>query len=170
LLSHIRTPYADTHAGQLSWRLGVDRVPALAVEVLEVPGGRCELRLLAASHQVIATLDGLDASELVTCGSGAGESMPEAASREFAHLTYRFRSSVVCHDAAGVARAAEGLTATYAEHPHAIVGVYPGSPHAVTAIVAHPGPPLGWSTWHVYPQTGEVVTTDALLARPQDPT
>lgn len=110
-------------------------------------------------------LDGDDVSELVTCGAGGGEAMPANASHEFAHLTYRFRSNVVTPGAADVARAAERLTATYSDHPRSIVGVYPGSPHAVTALVVHPGPPVSWLTTHVYPQTGEVVTTAATLAR-----
>lgn len=164
MLSHISTPYADTNAGELSWRLGAARVPALAVASVDVPGGRCELRLLSASHQVIATVGDEDVSELVTCDRIDGASMPATASHVFANATYRFRSQVTACGPAGAARKAEQLTERFADHPHAIVGVYPGSPHAVTAVVARPGPPLSWLSWHVYPQTGEVAATEAVLA------
>lgn len=163
MLSHISTPYADTNAGQLSWRLGVARLPALATRSVDVPGGRCELRLLAASHQVIVELGAEEVSELVSCDPGGGASLPTAVSREFPNATYRFQSQVIGGDRKGAVRTAEWLTDTYADHPHAIVGVYPGSPHAITAVVVAPGPPLSWLTWHVYPQTGEVAATQARL-------
>lgn len=163
MLSHISTPYADTHAGQLSWRLGDAPLPALASRSVDIPGGRCELRLLAASHQVLATLGDAEVSELVTCDHEGAASLPTAVSREFVNATYRFQSQVTGRDSEGAARTAEWLTDTYADHPHAIVGVYPGSPHAITAVVVAPGPPLSWLTWHVYPQSGEVAATQARL-------
>ncbi|MFN8105480.1 MAG: DUF2617 family protein [Acidimicrobiia bacterium] len=169
MLSHISTPYADTDARQLSWHLGVARVPALAVRTVEVLGGRCELRLLSASHQVIAALDGgEDVSEVVACDQAAAAALPATVSHEFAHATYRFRSRVEACGPAAAACTAERLTERYADHPHALVGVYPGSPHAVTAVVVRPGPPLSWLTWHVYPQSGEVAATAAVIEAMRD--
>ncbi|HWT91917.1 MAG TPA: DUF2617 family protein, partial [Solirubrobacteraceae bacterium] len=47
----------------------------------------------------------------------------------------------------------------------ALCGVFPGSPDAVTAIgcAEADGGGVAWWTAHVYPGTGEVVTTESLV-------
>ncbi|BFO13841.1 hypothetical protein SHKM778_02290 [Streptomyces sp. KM77-8] len=45
-------------------------------------------------------------------------------------------------------------------HPQGLAGVFPGSPHAFTALLAqrHEGQ-VHWRTWHAYPQEGQLVAT-----------
>ena len=49
----------------------------------------------------------------------------------------------------------------------ALVGVFPGSPHALTVLTGREvvrG--WSWSSWHVYPEAGEVVRTRSRLSAP----
>ena len=58
-----------------------------------------------------------------------------------------------------VSRAQE-LLALVSDHPQGLAGVFPGSPHAFTAMLArcHEGQ-FHWRTWHAYPQDGQLVAT-----------
>ena len=55
---------------------------------------------------------------------------------------------------------AQELLALVADHPNGLAGVFPGSPHAFTAMLAqrHEGQ-VHWRTWHAYPQDGQLVAT-----------
>jgi hypothetical protein len=171
-------PFRDTAADDLVWRLGESRRPALAVLELEVAATRLELRLLGYSHQVVLT--GYDAvgeagadpasvlSEVVACGTGA-PGLPPVADRVIAGWDYRFRATTHSLAPERFRSRVDGLVALLAGRPDAIVGRFPGSPHAVTALLAGPGRGgcgVRWRTWHAYPQDGRLVST-ATAVRPR---
>jgi hypothetical protein len=146
VLVRLETPYADTTAGDLSFALGLPELPAL--HVLRLPG--LELRLLGASHQVVWTAAGGERLvETVACLPGRDPHLPSSMDG----AGYRFESTV---EPLGAAPPWQELAAD----PHALVGVFPGDPNAVTALRAEE---RGWRTWHAYPQTGELVTTRTWL-------
>jgi uncharacterized protein DUF2617 len=159
--AQLRVPYRDTAADELVWRLGDPRRPALAILDLEVSGGRVELRLLGSSHQVVFTTADAVVSEVVACGLGA-PGLPPAAERALDGWDYRFRSRAHRLPPGRFGHWVELLVARLADHPAAIVGRFPGAPHAVTALLAGAGPGgagVRWRTWHAYPQDGRLVTT-----------
>ena len=169
--AQLRVPYRDTAADDLVWRLGDARRPALATLELEVAGGRLELRLLGSSHQVVFTSPpsrGATAvvSEVVACGTGA-RGLPPAAERVLDGWTYEFRAVTHRLDADRFRFRVDGLIARLGTRGDAIVGRFPGSPHAITALLAEPsGTGVRWRTWHTYPQDGRLVAT-ATTVRPQ---
>ncbi|MFE0424977.1 DUF2617 family protein [Streptomyces sp. NPDC058953] len=185
-LAALATPYQDTDADQLSFALGLPPLPALAVRDLTVGGIGVQLRLLGASHQVFAG----PVTETVACLPGGAGGLPETA-REIDGWTYRFSAEVRRHTREEFShRVADVLRRTEA-HPHALYGVFPGDPEAVTALVvdpvdsdalgdtASPGasggpgalgtpgapgtPGLSWQTWHTYPQSRRIVATRTRL-------
>ncbi|GLZ07050.1 hypothetical protein Acsp03_45160 [Actinomadura sp. NBRC 104412] len=181
------TPYADTSAAALSFALGLPRLDALAVLALEAPDGggvHVELRLLGASHQVLAGTF----SETVACLPGEREPVPGRFRGTAGGWAYDFASVTAAHDAAGFRRAVDDLRDLLSGRDDALTGTFPGSPYAVTALVLDPagdggpelpGPSLepldhpvpaggralraGWRTWHAYPQTQEIVMTRSRL-------
>jgi hypothetical protein len=167
--TQLQVPYRDTAADDLVWRLGDPRHPALATLELDVPdGGHLELRLLGSSHQVVFTASGAVVSEVVACGTGA-PGLPPAADRAVGGWDYRFRSSTHRLPPARFEYRVGRLVARLSDHPSAIVGRYPGSPQAVTALLAGARPGGGggvcvrWGTWHAYPQDGRLVATSTTL-------
>ena len=163
MLLHLDVPFLDASADQLVWRFGAPPQPCLATLEVVVGGGlTLELRLLGASHQVLARgADGaMRCSEVVACGAAAGGlALPPAVEREDGGLRYRFTSEVRRVDDATLAATADELLRRPADDG-VLVGAFPGSPLAVTAIEAQAA---GWRTWHLYPQTGEIVTTATRL-------
>lgn len=194
--AQLRVPYRDTAAHDLVWRLGEPRRPALAALELEVAGGRLELRLLGSSHQVIFTPDEAVISEVVACDwaprvgdaglerlsvgaepridpepgcPGGTLSLPPTAERAVHGWAYRFRSRSRHFPPHRFGHWVDLLAASLAERPDAIVGRFPGSPQAVTALLAGPDPGrtgVRWRTWHAYPQDGRLVST-ATTVRPR---
>lgn len=164
--AQLRVPYRDTAADDLVWHLGEPRRPALATLELVVAGGRLELRLLGGSHQVVFTAPpsmGRRAvvSEVVACGTGA-PGLPPAAERVVDGWNYEFRAVTHRLPSDHFRPRVDGLVARLAGHPEAIVGRFPGSPHAVTALLAGPSPGgtgVRWRTWHAYPQDERLVST-----------
>nr|BAP34773.1 hypothetical protein [Streptomyces sp. ML694-90F3] len=185
-LAALATPYQDTDADQLSFALGLPPLPALAVRDLTVGGIGVQLRLLGASHQVFAG----PVTETVACLPGGAGGLPETA-REIDGWTYRFSAEVRRHTREEFShRVADVLRRTEA-HPHALYGVFPGDPEAVTALVVDPvgavdpagpsgagdtagpgesggpaalgAPGLSWQTWHTYPQSRRIVATRTRL-------
>ncbi|QXJ24519.1 DUF2617 family protein [Actinomadura graeca] len=164
------TPYLDARADALSFALGLPPLDALAVLPVERAGLTVELRLLGASHQVIAG----PLSETVAClpaGAGplpgrASASLPADAARPA--WAYEFTAATAAHaDAAAFARAVETVRARLADRGDALTGDFPGSEHAVTALaVEDTDIGIGWRTWHAYPQTREIVMTRSRLVRP----
>lgn len=171
MLRPIPTGFRDARAVDLSLRLGLGPQPALATLTVPMRAGTLELRLLGHSHQVTVQLgapDGEDQpvlSEAVACVTGGGQ-LPRTAERELTGGRYRFESETVRCDAPSLARRAEQLLEEYSEDAAALVGLFPGFPHALTVVVAQEaGPPgsLAWRSWHLYPQTREIVATSSAV-------
>lgn len=162
--AQLRVPYRDTAADDLVWRLGDPRRPALATLELDVPGGRLELRLLGSSHQVLFTAPDTVVSEVVACGVG-DPGLPPAAARAVGAWDYRFRAAVHRLPPPRFRGRVERLVARLSDDPAAIVGRFPGSPHAVTALLAggDGNGAIRWRTWHAYPQDGRLVTTSTTV-------
>ncbi|MFI0411015.1 DUF2617 family protein [Actinomadura sp. 3N508] len=176
------TPYADARADALSFALGLPPLDALAVLTVERAGLAVELRLLGASHQVIAG----PLSETVACLPGAAEPLPGRASSDVPGWTYEFAATTAAlSDTTAFCRAVEAVCARLADRGDALTGNFPGSPHAVTALAlerttleravreqtalktpASEETGFGWRTWHAYPQTREIVMTRSRLVKP----
>ncbi|MES9538177.1 MULTISPECIES: DUF2617 family protein [unclassified Actinomadura] len=163
------TPYADARADGLSFALGLPPLDALAVLPVERAGLTVELRLLGASHQVIAG----PLSETVACLPGRAEPLPGRAVTSVPGWAYDFAATTAAHsDGTAFARAVEAVCARLADRGDALTGSFPGSPHAVTALAledtAEQEAGFGWRTWHAYPQTREIVMTRSRLVRPRE--
>ncbi|KAB2365601.1 MULTISPECIES: DUF2617 family protein [Actinomadura] len=176
------TPYRDARADGLSFALGLPPLDALAVLPVERGGLTVQLRLLGASHQVIAG----PLSETVAClPEDGGEPLPGSAATTLPGWSYDFTATTAVHaDDAAFARAVDAVCARLADRGDALTGAFPGSRHAVTALaLEHAGPDgaaaggtgaehpepragIGWRTWHAYPQTREIVMTRSRLVRP----
>ncbi|MFB4304043.1 DUF2617 family protein [Actinomadura sp. NTSP31] len=185
------TPYQDARADGLSFALGLPPLDALAVLPVERAGLTVQLRLLGASHQVIAG----PLSETVACLEGdAAAPLPGSAATTLTGWTYHFTATTAVHDDdAAFARAVDAVCARLADRGDALTGAFPGSRHAVTALALDGAPPgmfpagrfpagrapdgatpggtgpragVGWRTWHAYPQTREIVMTRSRLVRP----
>lgn len=171
------TPYADARADALSFALGLPPLDALAVLPVECAGLTVELRLLGASHQVIAG----PLSETVACLPGGAEPLPGRASTDMPGWTYEFAATTAAHsDGTAFGRAVEAVCARLADRGDALTGAFPGDRHAVTALalesperaamqdpaVEETG--IGWRTWHAYPQTREIVMTRSRLVRQRE--
>ncbi|ACY96737.1 MULTISPECIES: DUF2617 family protein [Thermomonospora] len=156
-------PYRDTRADALSFALGLEPLDALAVLPVRRGGIDVEMRLLGASHQVFAG----PVSETVACLPGRAGPLPGRMRTQVDGWAYDFGAQVHTHgtDAAFTA-AVRHLCAALADRDDALVGTFPGSPHAVTALALDGDPhagTLGWRTWHAYPQTRQIVVTRTLL-------
>jgi uncharacterized protein DUF2617 len=169
MLAMLDTPYTDSRADDLSFALGLPPLPALATLPLVCAGRAVELRLLGASHQILA--DGL--SETVAClPAGQGRPLPGRIGRTLPDgRSYDFTATTVTHDSdAAFGRAVAELRENLAGRAEALTGTFPGSPHAVTALALEPeagAAAMGWRTWHAYPQTREIVMTRSrLVSRP----
>lgn len=170
MLSSLAVPFVDTRASTLSWWLGDDAPEPLAVLVLDgrdgATAGRLELRLLGASHHVVASTGVARCPEVVACGPSAA-ALPAEHQGVVGGARYRFRSATQSYAPAAVARVARDLRRRASGAPDALVGVFPGSPDALTVLT---GRELrrgwAWASWHVYPAAGEVVRTRSSLVRP----
>ncbi|WP_132991945.1 DUF2617 family protein [Gordonia zhaorongruii] len=156
--------YTDTSAHQLGFSLAAPEQDALAVADGEVAGFTVSLRLLGASHQVLASGGGHRLCETVACLPENTSPMPST----FREPGYRFTSSVEQVTEAELHERVVALDRIVADHQTqgtpALIGRFPGSPLAVTAVVAAPGEGgVTWRTWHTYPQTGEVVSTRSAM-------
>lgn len=158
MLTTLHVPYVDTRAADLVWTLDHPVVPALAEQV----AGPLQLRVLGASHQVV--LDGL--VETLACLPGVPADLPGDVRRPAGGWGYRFRSTVEDLGPAQVRARAEELR-RLAAGPAAVVAAFPGDPDAVTALRADrlDADAAGWSTWHLYPGAGQLVTTRTELTR-----
>jgi hypothetical protein len=179
VLIEVRRPYVDVSAGDLSLTLGAP--PAPAIEILRVTAGgyELELRLLGFSHQALVEGGGA-LSETVACVPGSASALPQR--RTDGH--YDFRARVERHSRDGYAARAADVLAAAAGDPRALAGVFAAAPRgragdgaaadrpampAFTALAAHPlasGGGIAWTTWHGYPQTGEIVVTASSLEGP----
>lgn len=165
MLTELAVPFLDSRADALGWWIG-DGPEPLATLSLTGPRGRLELQLLGASHRAVATVDGIDVPEVVACGS-AGRTLPRRHETGRGAGRYRFASTTTSYGAAGIRRVAVDLRRRWSGDAAALVGVFPGSPHALTVLTGRVVPAgWSWSSWHVYPCSGEVVRTRSTLAAP----
>lgn len=159
----ITAPFADSRAADLSLAYGLDRLPALGTHHVERPGVRLELRVLGASHQVVVEAGDARWSETVACLPGRdGGALPAREDTVLDGLPARFEARYLQLAPAVLAARVRALRDRCEEHPHALVGTFPGSPLAATAVLVDPRA-SGWRTWHAYPQTGELVETRSVV-------
>ncbi|MFE0105722.1 DUF2617 family protein [Streptomyces sp. NPDC059009] len=160
MLTTLKTAYTDTRAADLAWALGREPLPALATLDLQLADASLELRLLGASHQVLLDQEQGSCSETVACIPGSSTPLPLGVAKRVGDWEYEFAARVETLSRGQFAGRAQELLALVAEHPHGLAGVFPGSPHAFTALLAqwHEGQ-VQWRTWHAYPQDGQLVAT-----------
>lgn len=160
----LTTPYRDTSADQLRFTLAGPRRRALAVTEAELGGVTVQLRLLGASHQVLAG----PVNETLAClPAEPGEGPPHTVRRVIDGWSYAFDSTVRHCAPAELTRRAAALRHRLAHEPTALGGEFPGSPDALTGLLARrSGPVISWQTWHVYPQAGQIVETETRLEVP----
>ncbi len=160
MLTTLNIAYTDTRAADLAWALGREPLPALATLDLELTGVRLQLRLLGASHQVLLEDKRGDCSETVACMPGSSTPLPLGVAKRADDWEYEFAARVEVLPPGQFAGRAQELLALVADHPHGLAGVFPGSPHAFTALLAqHHEGQVHWRTWHAYPQDGQLVAT-----------
>jgi hypothetical protein len=166
VLASLSVPFVDARASALSWWLGDDAPRALDVLVLSGASGRLELRLLGASHQVVASTGAARCPEVVACGPSS-TGLPARHDGELGGARYRFRSTTTAYAPAGLSRVARDLRRRAEAAGDALVGVFPGSPHALTVLTGRElAGGWAWASWHVYPTAGEVVRTRSSLVVP----
>jgi hypothetical protein len=164
VLASLTVPFVDARASALSWWLGDDAPASLASLVLPGTHGRLELRLLGASHHVVATAGSTRCPEVVACGQ---RETPLPASHDGAvgDGRYRFRSTTTSYAPQDLRRVARDLRRRWTTAEDALVGVFPGSPDALTVLSGRPlRQGWAWASWHVYPEAGEVVRTRSRLS------
>ncbi|MFF9270670.1 DUF2617 family protein [Streptomyces rochei] len=160
MLTTLKTAYTDTRAADLAWALGREPLPALASLDLELTGAKMQLRLLGASHQVLLEEERGSCSETVACIPGSSTPLPLGVAKRVGDWEYEFAARVEMLTPGSFAGRAQELLALVSDHPHGLAGVFPGSPHAFTALLAHQHEgQVHWRTWHAYPQDGQLVAT-----------
>lgn len=161
----IATPFADSCAADLSLAYGLGPLPALSTLQVALPDARLDLRVLGASHQVLLDVGGTRWSETVACLPDRPGSLPAHDTVDSGPLRARFRACCRHLDPAPLAEQVRVLVQRCEGHPGALVGTFPGSPLAITALLVQDraGDGVGWRTWHAYPQTGELVETASVV-------
>ncbi|MFI8090876.1 DUF2617 family protein [Streptomyces sp. NPDC086080] len=160
MLTTLNTAYSDTRAADLAWALGREPLPALATLDLELTGAKLQLRLLGASHQVLVEEGRGLCSETVACIPGSSTPLPLGVATRVGDWEYEFAARVEVLAPGSFAGRAQELLALVADHPQGLAGVFPGSPHAFTAMLAQRCQGrIHWRTWHAYPQDGQLVAT-----------
>lgn len=166
MIVELPTAYVDTSAAALRWGLDVPLLPALASRDVRLGDAELGLRVLGASHQVLARLDGATVSEVVACDVSAPDELPAAAHRVVSGADYSFTSHVTVLGEDALRAQVRQLLSHLRDEACAVVGRFPGSPYAVTALVAATCPGgVTWRTWHAYPGTGELVATRTTVTR-----
>lgn len=152
--------FRDVAADQLCFRTDAPPLPALAALRVETLGGWLELHLLGASHQAILRAHGVTVNELVACGMGT-PGLPAQVQRAVGPLSCRFEAHI---RSGGAAEHATRLRTRFGDDAAALVGEFPGSPDALTVLVAEARPDrCRWRTWHVYPQSDQVAITTTVV-------
>lgn len=161
MLERVATAYVDASAASLRLALDLPPQPALGAAVVAVGPFAVELRVLGASHQAIARGPAGELSETVAClDAPGGGPLPAEHGRAGDGLRYAFTSAVERLSRDALRARAEALRAACADDPLALAGVFPGSPDALTALRCRAvADGVGWETVHLYPRTGELVTT-----------
>lgn len=171
MIAALQVPFRDARAADLGLavRLGASEPrPALAALALVLGGVRLELRILGGSHEARVSADGdggLALAEVVACDAPGGAALPERRDLRAAGRRYRFRARTARLSDAALAALAGRLASEVGSSPRGLVGRFPGHPAALTAALAEARPGgVGWRTWHLYPDLGEVVRTHSALS------
>ncbi|ETD34209.1 DUF2617 family protein [Williamsia sp. D3] len=155
----LAVPYSDTSADQLALSFDEPLLPALSTVRCQFDNADLTLRLLGASHQVSAVTALGETVETLACLPGQHRELPSTLQTP----TVSFRARTERHNARSLSVLGAQIS-DRATGPHALIGHYPGSPDAFTAIIAADlGDRIRWDTWHAYPQTGDVVITSSLV-------
>ncbi|HTJ68230.1 MAG TPA: DUF2617 family protein [Actinospica sp.] len=166
-------PYRDTRAQDLCWSLDLPVQPALAVRGVRLGGLILELRLLGASHQVLAWAE--DGAELlcvetVACLPELAGPLPDRDARVLSGGGYVWESETITLSGPAFERAVDRIRRTVSANPDALAGCYPGAPGALTAVLPEAAPTgVRWTTWHSYPQDGRLVRTRSGFRRTLSP-
>jgi Protein of unknown function DUF2617 len=172
-LLELVVPYRDTRAQDLCWSLALPVQPALAVRGVRLGGLVLELRLLGASHQVLAWAEeetALLCVETVACLPGAAEPLPRRHLRALPGGGYEWSAQTFALSGAEFDRSVERVRRSVEANPHALGGYYPGAPGALTAVLPEAAAAgVRWTTWHSYPQDGRLVRTRSGLRRTLSP-
>ncbi|WP_104524470.1 DUF2617 family protein [Blastococcus atacamensis] len=137
--------------------------PLARLRLPDGAGGEIVLGVLGASHVVTARSGGSRLTEEISCDAvhAGGQPLPRS------HRTagYELTSAVVRVGCAELDATADRLRGRAATEPGWLLGAFPGSAGALTALTAQPlaGGGWAWDTWHLYPDgdTGEIVTTSS---------
>lgn len=162
-------PFADVRGDTLRWTLAPTPCTPLASRTVDLGSGlTVTLSVLGASHQVVVRRhDRPLLHETIACG------IAEAAPLPAAHAAggYRLASHVEEMGPEELAAQASRLVERLSGRTDAVVAHFPGDPHAVTALALDrfDARQIVWSTWHTYPQTGEIVATTTSY-RPEEGT
>lgn len=173
MIVRLELPYADVRAGDLVHALGDDPMPALDALTARAGDWDVELRLLGCSHQALVN-GGVELSETVSCRPGVPGHLPAEAAGGTRGGHYAFRARVETLDPAGYAARAEAVLADARRDRCALAGLFPapagiepGGPAFTALRLQAAAGQVAWTTWHGYPQTGELVITESRLeARP----
>lgn len=162
--------YADTRADALGHSLSTPQQPALARVDAMLAGWSVSVRLLGASHQILVSGPGLDEPlcETVACLTGT-TSLPPTLSE--GHYRFASRIDHLTDDelACAVDDLVDEVSVAHRRGLPALLGRFPGSPLAVTAVVVDSDDEaLHWQTWHTYPQTGEAAVTTGSVTLPPE--
>jgi hypothetical protein len=153
----------DTAPDQLRISTQAGRLPAVVVHEVEVGRDRLELRILAASHQVVVEVDGGPGRrsghvETVACGLASPSAAPLVEGRLYGHGGWCVAASVVSCDAVSFARQARRWIERGRDDERCVAVRFPNHPHALTAVAVDvnevSGSVLGWTGVHLYPSAG----------------
>ncbi|MGV9709255.1 DUF2617 family protein [Gordonia sp. NPDC003424] len=166
--THLAVPYADTRSQHLRFSL---------TTALQEPLASCDhrfgrvavsLRLLGASHQVVVDDGSRRLCETVACLPDITTPLPAS----FVDDDYAFTAHVEACEPDRISATVADLTRRIDAHAGsgrpAVLGHFPGSPLAVTAVIGDRlGDTVTWQTWHTYPQSAELVVTTGELRLPR---
>lgn len=162
MLIRLDAPYADVRASDLSLALGLEPLPALETLNVELGSWAIELRLLGCSHQALLQTPDGDWSETVACRPGVAGELPASRTERAAGGTYAFAAQLEPLDPQRGALIADEAS----EDPLGLVGVFGGPEGAFTALrLREEAAGVAWTTWHAYPQSGELVITRSAVTR-----
>lgn len=161
--------YRDACAADLGLFLDLPGQEALLARRVDAHGWSVELRILGASHQVLATRgDVLACSETLACrpDDAPGDvCLPRRHHQPGHDVDYAFASRTELLDPAEFRHRVDDLVDSLPGTTHALCARFPGDARATTGLhLESTGiDELRWSGWHSYPATGEVVTTSSRL-------
>ena len=166
-------PYRDTRAADLCWSLALPVQPALAVRSVRRGGLILELRLLGASHQVLAWAEEgteLLCVETVACLPHLAEPLPARDARRLSGGVYVWEAQTLVLSGPAFDRAVGRIRRAVEAGADSLAGSYPGAPGAITAVLPEVAPSgVRWTTWHSYPQDGRLVRTRTRFRRTLSP-